>query len=150
MDLKIALRQIVEQFSKDTVSQMCRVKSVDLSKGTCEVIALEDEVSNDHMVIRDVMFQAGGSSSSGVTLVPKVDSIVMVSFLKDSTAFISLTSKVEKIDIKNDEEDLKGLLTDLISAIEQLTVPTGVGPSGVPINATAFSQIKQRLSKLFN
>jgi len=43
-------------------------------------------------------------------------------------------------------EGLKKVLTDLITAITQLTVPTGVGPSGVPINAANFTAIKQRLN----
>lgn len=42
-------------------------------------------------------------------------------------------------------EGLKKVLTDLITAITQLTVPTGVGPSGIPINAAAFNAIKTRL-----
>lgn len=43
------------------------------------------------------------------------------------------------------DEGLKKVLTDLITAITQLTVPTGVGPSGIPINAAAFNTIKTRL-----
>ncbi len=42
-------------------------------------------------------------------------------------------------------EGLKKVMTDLITAITQLTVPTGVGPSGIPINAAAFNAIKTRL-----
>ena len=41
---------------------------------------------------------------------------------------------------------LKKTLNDLIDAICQLTVPTGVGPSGVPINSARFQQIKQDLT----
>ena len=40
---------------------------------------------------------------------------------------------------------LKGLLEELFDAITALTVPTGVGPSGVPINAPQFVAIKARL-----
>lgn len=41
---------------------------------------------------------------------------------------------------------LKKTLTDLCGAIERLTVTTGVGPSGVPINAMDFTKIKQELN----
>lgn len=41
---------------------------------------------------------------------------------------------------------LKKTLEELIDAITKLTVPTGVGPSGVPINAADFVQIKQGLN----
>lgn len=42
-------------------------------------------------------------------------------------------------------DTLEGLLGDLIDAINAITVPTGVGPSGVPVNAAQFSAIKARL-----
>ena len=41
---------------------------------------------------------------------------------------------------------LKKTLETLIDAITKLTVPTGVGPSGVPINAADFVKIKQGLN----
>ena len=34
---------------------------------------------------------------------------------------------------------------DLIDAINQMTHPTPAGPSGPPVNAAVFSQIKSRL-----
>jgi len=42
-------------------------------------------------------------------------------------------------------ETLKGLLEQLIDAITALTVPTGVGPSGTPINAAQFAAVKSQL-----
>ncbi len=47
--------------------------------------------------------------------------------------------------ITRSDEGLKKLLEDLITAISQLTVPTGVGPSGTPINTAVFTQIKTRI-----
>ena len=41
---------------------------------------------------------------------------------------------------------LKKTLEELIDAITKLTVTTGVGPSGVPINAADFIKIKQGLN----
>ncbi len=41
---------------------------------------------------------------------------------------------------------LKKTLEELIDAITKLTVPTGVGPSGVPINTADFMKIKQGLN----
>lgn len=40
------------------------------------------------------------------------------------------------------------LISDLLDGILQLTVPTGTGPSGVPINAAIFTQLKQKLDTL--
>lgn len=40
---------------------------------------------------------------------------------------------------------LKGLLEQLIDGLTALTVPTGVGPSGTPINAAQFIAVKAQL-----
>jgi hypothetical protein len=42
--------------------------------------------------------------------------------------------------------DWKAIMSDLIQAITQIVVPTGVGPSGTPINAAQFNAIKGRLT----
>ena len=52
-----------------------------------------------------------------------------------------------KVEIKG-LESLKTILDDLITQITMLTVPTGVGPSGVPINSAAFNLIKTRLNNV--
>lgn len=39
-------------------------------------------------------------------------------------------------------------LSDLLSAIEKLTVPTATGPSGIPINIAAFTALKTKLDSL--
>lgn len=44
-------------------------------------------------------------------------------------------------------DDWKSMMGQLIDAISQITVPTGVGPSGVPINAADFTQIKSNLDE---
>ena len=43
-------------------------------------------------------------------------------------------------------ETLKGLLESVLDGINAITVPTGVGPSGTPINAATFTSIKNQLS----
>jgi hypothetical protein len=47
--------------------------------------------------------------------------------------------------LKRNSSGLKKTLSDILTALQQLTVPTGVGPSGVPINSAQFSQIQQDL-----
>lgn len=55
----------------------------------------------------------------------------------------------------NDNANLKSLMTDLITQISTLidhinalTVPTGVGPSGTPINTADFTTVKSDLTSL--
>ena len=45
---------------------------------------------------------------------------------------------------------LKDLLSQLISAITALTVPTPHGPSGAPLNSAQFNQIKSQLDKMLS
>ena len=47
-------------------------------------------------------------------------------------------------------DTLQGLLEELIGAINALTVPTPVGPSGPPINAPQFSAIQSKLSTMLS
>jgi hypothetical protein len=47
-------------------------------------------------------------------------------------------------------ETLKAKLEALIDAINAITVPTGVGPSGTPINAASFTTIKGQLSQILS
>lgn len=58
-------------------------------------------------------------------------------------AILKVTS--DGFTIKNNASGLKKTLEDLIAAIKTLTVPTGVGPSGTPINAAAFTRVEQDL-----
>ncbi len=53
--------------------------------------------------------------------------------------------------LKSESESLMAILTDILAAVEQLTVtvPPSGGTSSVPVNMATFTQIKQRLKKLF-
>lgn len=46
--------------------------------------------------------------------------------------------------------ELKGILTQMIGAIEAITVFTAVGPSSVPINIPQFEAIKQQLDTILS
>lgn len=54
----------------------------------------------------------------------------------------------EKLQLKNKDTSLKDILTDLITALTTMTVPTGVGPSGTPINAADFEAVQMEIDKL--
>jgi hypothetical protein len=47
-------------------------------------------------------------------------------------------------------ETLKAKLEALIDAINAITVPTGVGPSGTPINAATFTTLKSQLTQILS
>lgn len=80
--------------------------------------------------------------SSGILTVNSFEEIQLTNEEK------SVMSIKDKLSFKNENESLKTLIDELIDAITQITVTTGVGASGTPINVQAFTDIKQRFSNL--
>lgn len=64
--------------------------------------------------------------------------------VKQNTTLLRITAK--GLTFKRDSSGLKKSLTDLLSALEKLTVTTNIGPSGIPINVADFTKIKQDLN----
>ncbi len=52
--------------------------------------------------------------------------------------------------IKNGSADLGAILTDILTNLQALTVPTGVGPSGPPINLAAFAADAAKVALLLS
>jgi hypothetical protein len=46
--------------------------------------------------------------------------------------------------------ELKSLIEDLITAIKAITVPTGTGPSGPPINSAQFESVSLKLKNMLS
>ena len=65
--------------------------------------------------------------------------------LKIGSSTITVTSG--GLTLKKGGAGLKKTLESMLDAICKLTVPTGVGPSGVPINMASFQQIKAEVSQ---
>lgn len=55
-----------------------------------------------------------------------------------------------KFTIKNQVQDLKVILQDLVTAVGQITIPLAPSGIGVPTNVTSFAPIVARLNALFN
>jgi hypothetical protein len=137
---------------------LATVTGVDVSNYSCSV-----KVVGRGEVLEDVRLKAEFKRSYGVVIVPKKGSYVVVTELGFSGgAFISLYSEVEKVEVvvggfecvieenkigvKNGSYSLKKAFDDIIAAIGKLTVTTGVGPSGTPINISEFQAVQQKLS----
>lgn len=63
---------------------------------------------------------------------------------------VSAELSTGKFSIKNQADDLKAIISDLIQAISQITIPLAPSGTGVPANVAAFPPIAQRLNLLFN
>jgi hypothetical protein len=103
----------------------------------------------------DVRKRAAVGSDKGIIITPAVNSSVIVSRINESDElFVEMFSEVDKVSVftlgkvsvKNQTYSLADAFKDLISAIGKLTVTTGVGPSGTPINIAEFQVIQQKLN----
>ena len=57
-----------------------------------------------------------------------------------------ITITKDGVKIENGSYGLKKTLNDLLDALQQLTVPTGTGPSGIPINVAKIKQVQTDLT----
>lgn len=135
------------------------IKEVDEAKRTCDV-----EVGG---IIREkvllYLLDDEKDPKPGWWVIPKAGSIVLVTRVDaaGTRLRVSMFSEIDKVicttggtefsvgkdgyKLNRAGSGLLKTLTDLCSAIEKLTVTTAMGPSGVPINAAAFTKIKQDL-----
>lgn len=97
-------------------------------------------------------------TSGDISLICDLDKIEVLKGDKMSVLIDaeSITMKVDQATIKagtagltltKGSSGLKKTLDDLLIAIQALTVTTGVGPSGPPINISDFVKVQQDLSK---
>lgn len=61
---------------------------------------------------------------------------------------ITINAGSGKVSIGNQSNSLLSILSDLIMEISQITVPTGVGPSGFPVNKPMFDIYSNKLKAL--
>ena len=136
------------------------VKKVDEKKRTCDV-----EIGN---IVREKVLlyflDAPQDEKKGWWFVPAKDSTVLVTRVDaaGTRLRVSMFSEIDKVicttgetefsvgkegyKLNRGQSGLLKTLSDLCAALEQLTVSTAIGPSGVPINIAAFTKIKQDLN----
>lgn len=136
------IRQMV---SGDLATFPAKVRSVDLNNATCEI------ETNEGLIYYDVRLRAAiDGSATGAVLFPAPGSWVIVGRIgKSNQLYVQMPAALSHLTIQTEKESLKIILSDLIDAINQITVQTGTGPSSTPINATDLSAIKDRLNDIF-
>jgi methylase of polypeptide subunit release factors len=162
----------IAQSNLHTYSRVAIVTDVDKDALTCTVKTADEKSVYTNVRLKEV----GEKAEEGFWLIPKINSRVIINLVGYNQPYISMFSDIEEIKwaieelntftfsandgmqvlldsgkftLKNSDESLKVVLSDLIQAITNLQVPTGVGPSGFPLNSNEFISIKDRLSKLF-
>ena len=111
-DLRDALRSLVKP-NNDGFAKVCTVDSIDLTTLTCYCVPLNDDAD-----IINVRLMA--NIDNGFLLIPEVDSIVVVSFLSDSSAYVSLVSKVSEVHLNGKNFDGLVKVNDLVQKLNNL------------------------------
>jgi hypothetical protein len=136
-------------------TMLAKVKSVDAAKFTC---VLDD----DGLEYLDVRLRPVLDGKQAITAFPKVSTWALAVRIEDGEDWMVVAfGEVDKVRmvqgslvfemedyflLKKGNETLKKIMGDLLDAIGQITVPTNVGPSGMPLNAAEFTAIKTRIN----
>lgn len=143
-ELRDALKTLTKP-NNDGYSKVCTVDSVDLVNRTCYCIPINEDAD-----ITEVRLMA--NIDNGFLFIPEVDSVVVVSFLSDSSAYVALVSKVSEVQlngtnfnglIKIDEQTAK--LNQLVTELQtQLgLIATGIAAGGgsyTPATLSTFNK----------
>lgn len=133
---------------EEIYSKVCTVLSVDGL--TCRVAPVDGDAE-----IEDVRLTANPTSSKFFAAIPKVGSVVVVTWLTAAVAFVSLVDEVEsvvakidtvefeatgdKVSIKKGTDSLSQVLSDMIAEVNKIVVMIGTSP-----NVAALEAIDER------
>jgi hypothetical protein len=145
-DIAEAIRALSGMDDLSFESSACKVKSVDPTNMTCDVEPLDGSAD-----LLDVRLNA--NYGKGFTLIPKKDSIVVVTQLSDATAFVSMVSEVEQIYLAGDDNKgivkvselvdkvnrLENQINNILTVLKSTTIP--LAPSGTYPFAPLYSAI---------
>lgn len=133
-DIRDAIKTISSR-NNDGYSVACTVESIDLINNTCYCVPL-----NGGADIQEVRLMA--DNKNGFLLIPKVDSIVIISFIGDSSAIVSMVSQVSEVQLNGKNFDglvkvnplvdkvnaLENKINAILNALKTTTIP--LAPSG--------------------
>lgn len=135
-------------------TMLAKVKSVDEAKFTC---VLDD----DGLEYLDVRLRPVLDGKQSITAFPKINTWALAVRIEDGEDWMVIAlGEVDKVRmlqgdlvfemedyflLKKGNETLKKIFDDLFEAIKLITVPTNVGPSGIPINFAQFDLLKTRI-----
>ncbi|MBO2009165.1 hypothetical protein [Hymenobacter negativus] len=143
------LREQIQQMIRGeipTQALLGTVLTVDRAKGVCDVQPAEAGAP----VLLDVALRTV-EGVGGFVLWPKEGSFVVVGLVDNDPnhCYVAMVSEVAQFTLSTATDSAGKLFADLFAAIGQLSVTTGTGPSGPPINLPAFQALAQRAAQLF-
>jgi len=143
MNIRDAIKKATDT-GAEIYSVIGTIQSVDKSKRTCVVEPVDGSPE-----IFGVRYTATESDTVGFIANPANGAFVVVTFLDDNNAFVSLVTEIDTIVMKNETADLKQILLDLIGMIKVATFPTPSGASSTAINAASLTPIEKAVNELF-
>lgn len=93
------LAEIIQEIAKGIIrneelySQLCTVTKIDETERTCEVVPIDDD---DDKIFK-VKFQSVINSKLGIFIKPKLNTVVIVTFINNNAGFISLVGEIDEI-----------------------------------------------------
>ena len=119
--VRFALRRALESINPK-FNKSCIVRSVSANPLTglmiCDCEAIEDgSVLEDVRLVADFKDTA---NTTGFVLIPKVGSVVLVSFLGDSEYYVSMVSDIDNIFLNGNNYDGLVKITDLVAKLNNL------------------------------
>jgi hypothetical protein len=121
------------------------ISKIDMVEYTCTVEPIDDKIAP----LTGVLFNP--------SFIPSMSSEVIVSFLDNDNAFISNYNDLQLLDLKTENEDLKSVLSDMMTqnkalcdALSILTVTCSSpgSPSSPPVNTASFTAIKAQYTSI--
>lgn len=154
------LQKAIGELKKRGVSTFpATVVSVDKANGTCSV-------NDGELEYTDVLLSAQmAENGKRFYLFPKVNSWVMISPIQEdlNRLYVEFYSEIESFDLqismtrmqidedgfllKKENETLKALMVDLLTAIEAMRFTTRSGPTIKLLNKQQFTDIKNRFKE---
>lgn len=145
-EIKSALTEFVKQNSDSNDSLVCTVKSYDSATKTCYCVPVADFADIQQVRINPDV------NKKGLIVFPKLNSVVLVSFLSDSSAYISMFSEIDEMRLGGDQyggiaktepiatslNNLENKVNALITAITAWTPVPNDGGAALKVALTSW------------
>lgn len=111
-DIKNAFKKLTET-NDEIYSIVCTVDSIDLTDKTCYCIPLNK--SGDLQGVRLM-----SDNKTGFLIIPRVNSIVLVTMLNETTGYVAMFSEVDEIQLNGDNYGGIPIIQNLVNKLNNL------------------------------
>ncbi|MTI33155.1 hypothetical protein [Xanthovirga aplysinae] len=103
MNIKEAIQRMAQ--AEDHRSVLGKVMEVDEEKACCDVelIVSSGEAEEEKDILFNVRLNGISNMTQGMTFIPKLESLVIVSLISDTDSFVSIFSDIEKVKLYTNE-----------------------------------------------